>query len=131
MSLFSFLGVLSPVHMIWTLLFCRAKFVGEDVSGNKYYRAAPRKGYKRERRWVVYQGAPEASKVVPEWHGWLHYQTDIVPSDSMPSFRRPWQKPHIQNMTGTRNAYRPPGHILSGGQREKATGDYEAWQPPE
>lgn len=77
----------------------------------------------------MYKGAPEASSVPPEWHGWLHHQTDEVPSEE--AFRRPWQKPHKPNMTGTSGAYHPPGHILEGGKRSKGTGDYEAWTPPE
>jgi NADH:ubiquinone oxidoreductase subunit len=32
-------------------------------------------------------------------------------------------------MTGTPLAWRPPGSILSTGQRPPATGDYEAWKP--
>jgi NADH:ubiquinone oxidoreductase subunit len=32
-------------------------------------------------------------------------------------------------MTGTNRAYRPPGHVLAGGHRDAATGDYEAWTP--
>ena len=131
MGLFSFLGVLSPVHMQSVRIFSRTKFIGKDSGGNKYYTASPRKGYKRERRWVIYKGAPEATKIPPEWHGWMHYQTDVVPSSNTKSFRRKWQKPHQQNMTGTHEAYRPPGHLLKGGQRDKATGDYEAWSPSE
>ncbi len=131
MGLFSFLGVLSPVHMNMTKLFSRTTSVGVDSFGNKYFTAKPRKGYKRERRWVIYKGAPEATKIPPEWHGWMHHQTDVIPSSDNKSFRRKWQKPHQQNMTGTNEAYRPPGHILKGGKREKATGDYEAWTPPE
>ena len=103
--------------------------VGEDQLGNKYYAAAPRKGYKRERRWVMYKGAPEASSVPPEWHGWLHHQSDVIPSEDNESYRREWQAPHKPNMTGTNQAYRPPGHILEGGKRDSATGDYEAWKP--
>jgi NADH:ubiquinone oxidoreductase subunit len=131
MGLFSFLGVLSPAHITLVTLFSGSTRVGVDDFGHKYYRAKPRKGYKYERRWVIYKGAPDASKVPPEWHGWLHHQSDVVPSEATHSFRRPWQKPHQPNMTGTDQAYRPPGHILQGGQRDKATGDYEAWQPPE
>ena len=131
MGLFSFLGVLSPVHINFVTLFSGAKHIGTDNAGNKYYRAKPRQGYKRERRWVIYNGAPEATKVPPEWHGWLHYQSDNIPSNDSESYRRAWQKPHKPNMTGTNQAYRPPGHILAGGKREKATGDYEAWTPPE
>jgi NADH:ubiquinone oxidoreductase subunit len=43
--------------------------------------------------------------------------------------KKAWQKPHQANLTGTAAAYRPPGDILSVGQRDKATGDYEPWQP--
>jgi NADH:ubiquinone oxidoreductase subunit len=125
----SLLGVLSPVHITFVTLVTGATKVGTDNLGNKYYRAKPRKGYKRERRWVIYRGEPEASMVPPEWHGWLHHQNDTVPDSSQQSYRRVWQKPHQPNLTGTNQAYRPPGHILKGGQRDKATGDYEAWKP--
>jgi NADH:ubiquinone oxidoreductase subunit len=131
MGFFSFLGVLSPAHISFFTLSRGKKAVGEDHLGNRYYSGKPISGYKRERRWVIYKGAPEASKVPPEWHGWLHHQTDVVPSDNGPSFRRPWQKPPQENLTGTTEAYRPPGHVLKGGKREKATGDYEAWTPPQ
>ena len=124
------LGVLSPAHITYYSL-THGRKVGEDQFGNKYYRGKARKGYNRERRFVIYKGTPEATAVPPEWHGWLHYQTDILPGQAKESFRRPWQKPHKPNMTGTTGAYRPPGHILEGGKRGKATGDYEAWSPPE
>lgn len=123
------LGSLSPAHITFVTLTSGAKQVGTDSLGNKYYRAKPRKGYNRERRWVIYKGSPEASSVPAEWHGWLHHQTNDVPDSNAPSFRRSWQKPHTPNLTGTTQAYRPPGHILQGGQRDKATGDYEAWKP--
>lgn len=122
------LGVLSSVHIsVFTLLKGKT-VVGTDSFGNTYYRAAPRKGYAQERRWVIYDDAIEASMVPPEWHGWLHHQTDIVPDEE--SFRRPWQKPHQPNMTGTNMAYRPKGHLLNTGKRDRASGDYEAWTPP-
>lgn len=123
------LGSLSPVHIYFVTLTSGAKKMGTDSLGNHYYRAKPRKGYKRERRWVIYKGEPEASKVPPEWHGWLHHQTDDLPDPNGQSFRRPWQKPHQQNLTGTTQAYRPPGHILEGGKRPRVSADYEAWSP--
>jgi NADH:ubiquinone oxidoreductase subunit len=129
MGILSFLGALSPAHINWVTWTRGGAPVGTDSYGNTYYRSKARPGYKRERRWVVYKGAPEASKVPPEWHGWLHHQSDAVPGEE--SFRRPWQKPHQPNVTGTNHAYRPPGHVLSGGKRDAATGDYEAWRPPE
>ena len=129
MGLFSFLGVLSPVHMATVKIFSRTTFVGEDNLGNRYFTAKARKGYNRQRRWVMYNGAPEASNIPPEWHGWMHHQTDTIPANDEKSFRRSWQKPHKKNMTGTNQAYRPPGHLLEKGTRPKTTGDYEAWNP--
>ena len=126
MGLFSFFGVSSPAHMIFTRIFSRAKFVGADSFGNKYYKSKPRKGYKHERRFVKYKGAPEASKIPPEWHGWMHHQTDIVPSSDTKSFRRVWQKPHTVNKTGTDEAYNP---LVANESIAKTTGDYEAWNP--
>ena len=129
MGILNLLSVISPAHItVFNWLNAREK-VGTDVMGNSYYRGKPRKGYSRERRWVIYNGEVEASRVPPEWHGWLHYQTDDVPSEDK-SYRRPWQKPYEPNRTGTNAAYRPPGHRLEGGKRDKATGDYEAWTPP-
>ncbi len=125
-----FLGVLSPAHITWVTLCSGAQKVGLDQLGNKYYSAKAKPGYKKDRRWVIYKDTPDASKVPPEWHGWLHHQSDVIPAETKTSFRRPWQKPHRPNMTGTNRAYRPPGHILEGGKREAATGDYEAWTPP-
>lgn len=130
MGLLNFLGVLSPAHVNWFSWRYKKERVGQDSLGNVYFRGKPRTDG-RERRWVMYNGAPEASMVPPEWHGWLHYQTDTVPSENGESFRRPWQKPHQPNMTGTNKAYRPPGHVLEQGRRSKATGDYEPWTPPE
>ena len=124
-----FLGSMSPAHIGFVTIFSGARFAGYDAYGNKYYRAKARKGYKRERRWVIYKGEVDASRVPPEWHGWLHHQTDEFPK-SENGYRKIWQKPHRMNATGTTSAYRPPGHVLAGGERDKATGDYEAWQPP-
>ncbi|MGQ0527857.1 MAG: NADH:ubiquinone oxidoreductase subunit NDUFA12 [Alphaproteobacteria bacterium] len=131
MGLLKFLGALSPFHINYVTFVSRAKKIGEDGAGNRYFTANARKGYKRERRWVLYKGAPEASAVPPEWHGWLHHQTNEIPDSGRAGFRRSWQKPHKPNLTGTTGAYRPPGHILEGGQRAPATGDYKAWCPPE
>src|SRR5262245_10241994 len=47
-------------------------YVGSDSFGNRYYRGRPIGRRKRERRWVIYAGEVEASRVPPEWHGWLH-----------------------------------------------------------
>jgi NADH:ubiquinone oxidoreductase subunit len=129
--IFSILGAISPVHIWFVTLMTGARRVGVDSEGNKYFEAKARKGYNHPRRWVIYKGEAEPSRVPPEWHGWLHYQTDAIPSEQEPSFRRPWQKPHQPNLSGTPFAYHPPGHMLAKGQRDAATGDYEAWVPPQ
>jgi NADH:ubiquinone oxidoreductase subunit len=105
----------------------RGSYVGSDTYGNRYYRGRPIAGRKRERRWVIYAGEVEASRVPPEWHGWLHGSQAEPPNPGQP--RHSWQKEHLPNLTGTELAYRPPGHTLAGGHRAAATGDYEPWTP--
>lgn len=102
----------------------KGDFVGKDEAGNKYYteRGNPKK------RWVLYAGAPEASKVPPEWHRWLHHTVAETPIQAPPEVQ-PWEKAHQPNMTGSALAYRPPGHSEVAAPRAKATGDYEAWTP--
>ena len=124
----SIFGVLSNVQMILRTLL-KGGYVGTDELGNKYYKGKARKGTTRERRWVMYKDRTEASLVPPEWHGWLHHQTDVLPQSGS-RHRKEWQKPHLPNMTGTSAAYFPPGHTLKGGKRDAATGDYQAWTPP-
>ena len=102
--------------------------VGEDQFGNLYYRPKKRADGQREKRWVVYKGEAEASKVPPSWHAWLHHTVVDLPSES-DAKPQAWQKEHLPNLTGTDLAYRPPGHVLKGGVRDKATGDYQAWRP--
>jgi NADH:ubiquinone oxidoreductase subunit len=91
---------------LFTML--RGVLVGTDSQGNRYYRDRVRRAGARERRWVMYNGEEEASRVPPEWHAWLHHTTDAVPSP---------------------DAYRPPGDLARGGVRPPATGDYEPWRP--
>ncbi len=103
--------------------------VGEDADGNVYYRDRKTRPGRRQRRWVVFNGGEsEASRVPPEWHGWLHHQTDDVPTGSS-RFRQPWQQAHEPNRTGTDGHYLPPGALEQGGRRAAATGDYEPWTP--
>ncbi len=114
----------------WTTIFygLRGKRkVGEDALGNVYYEGGTDTAG-TPRRWVIYSGANDASRVPPEWFSWLHHQIDGVPDDALPP-QRPWQKPAIPNLTGTALAYRPAGALEKGGQRAAATGDYEAWTP--
>ena len=95
--------------------------VGEDDQGNVYYQSKD-----GSRRWVIYDGEAEASRVPPEWHGWLHHTWQEPPTVA-PLPRRPWMKPHVPNLTGTEAAYRPPGSLLA--PKPSAPRDYEAWTP--
>lgn len=108
----------------------RGVFVGQDDYGNRYYEAkdASDSYDGRKRRWVIFDGYAEASKVPPEWHGWLHH-TFIEPPTLAPLPRRRWEKDHRPNLSGTIYAYRPKGSLARGGERQRATGDYEAWTP--
>jgi NADH:ubiquinone oxidoreductase subunit len=112
------------------------ELVGTDQFGNRYFRQknfrAREKGggkWSRERRWVLYNGIAEATKVPPQWHGWLHHTVQEPPRPEETQKRYPWQQDHLPNLTGTRWAWRPPGSLLRDGERARATGDYEAWKP--
>ncbi len=98
--------------------------VGEDEEGNVYYQT--RDG---SRRWVIYCGESEASRVSPDWHGWLHHTFELPPTVA-PLKRQSWEQPHQPNQTGLPNAYRPKGSLHGSASRPRATGDYEPWRPP-
>lgn len=102
--------------------------VGSDAQGNRYYRSKKKREGTRERRWVIYDGPNDASRVPAEWHGWLHHSYDEVPESHLPP-PRIWEAEHTPNATGTPAAYRPSGALEQGGKRASATGDYEAWSP--
>jgi len=111
---------------IYTAL--NGKLVGKDGQGNRYYQERRDPKGRRRKRWVIYNGEREASRVPAEWHGWLHYTVDQTP-DEAPVARKPWQADHVPNQTGTPDAWRPPGSEYEGGKRAAATGDYEPWRP--
>ena len=105
----------------------RGHQVGTDAEGNRYFEDKKLIAGRRRKRWVLYNGEVEASRVPPDWHGWLHHTTDATPPrGGLP--RQSWQKDHVRNLSGTDAAYRPPGHSSSvGGEKPKAP--YEAWRP--
>ncbi len=110
---------------IGTQLFTwrRGQRVGADAQGNVYYQTADAK-----RRWVIYNGLSEASRVSPDWHGWLHFTWDQPPTTA-PLAHKPWEEPHLENLTGTLAAYAPAGSIRRAGVAAPARTDYEAWRP--
>ena len=94
------------------------KFVGSDEFGNKYYSNS------RKKRWVIYKNNVESTKIPPEWHLWIHFMTQNIPSDNANKFS--WQKKHEENLTGTKQAYKPEGSLSS--DSKKNIKKYETWK---
>jgi len=111
----------------WLFTRLRGELVGTDTEGNRYYQDKRMIAGRRRKRWVIYRGDVEASRVPPDWHGWLHYTTDKPPPKGGLA-RQAWQKDHVPNLSGTERAYRPAGHTLSTAS-EKPRPPYEAWRP--
>ena len=97
--------------------------VGSDALGNTYFQSK-----NGEKRWVIYKGSNDASRIPPDWYSWMHRQIDGTPDEALPPVRK-FEKPATGNRTGTAEAYRPSGALERGGQRAAASGDYEAWTP--
>jgi len=90
-----------------TSIFTRrhGKEVGRDDSGNVYFQHRQ----DSRRRWVIYDGANDGSRVPPDWQAWL--------------------RGTIDDLTGTMAAFRPDGSLGGKGIRPAATGDYQPWIP--
>ncbi len=110
----------------------RGELVGRDEQGNKYYQdknGASVNG--KTRRWVAYNGDVEATRIPPEWHGWLHYTVDDIPNqmafgpDQVVIERRTWHKSHQINLTGTENARKPAGSV----DAASFPSGYQSWKP--
>jgi NADH:ubiquinone oxidoreductase subunit len=125
------MGIFTEIFAWWTgntigtrlYTWRHGERVGTDRLGNVYYHE--RDG---NRRWVIYRNVAEPSLVPPAWHGWLHHTVDVPPTEEAYT-PRPWEKPSLPNMTGTPEAYRPPGSTLRSGATKPAPTDYEPWQP--
>lgn len=89
-----------------------SRHIGGDEFGNEYYE-------KNGKRFVVYKGICEPSKVPAEWFPWLHHTTDKTPVNTRIK-KYHWQKLHVPNLTGTRNFYSPVAQVNS---------RYKPWSP--
>tara|TARA_Y100001935_G_scaffold188860_1_gene157154 strand:- start:147 stop:506 length:360 start_codon:yes stop_codon:yes gene_type:complete len=76
------------------------KFVGKDEFGNKYYEN------KKGKRWVIYSGEVDASKIPVDWFSWMHHTPNKIEKNHELK-KYDWQKPHQSNLTGTESAYYP------------------------
>ncbi len=86
--------------------------VGDDEFGNQYFIN------KKNKRFVIYKGIAEPSKIPAEWHGWIHYSVQNPPSNPRKYY---WQKIHLPNLTGTKSAYSP--------KNSASSSQYQAWNP--
>ena len=102
---------------VYTLIFGR--FVGEDEFGNKYYSDS-----KEKKRWVIYKKRVESTKIPPNWHSWIHFQTKNKPNLKRQLFS--WQKQHEENLTGTKRAHIPDCSMLN--NEKKDMKKYETWK---
>ena len=85
--------------LLYTIFF--GKLVGKDEFGNKYY-----ENKKTKKRWVIYRGEIEATKIPVEWYSWMHFiKNKIEDIHEMKKYN--WQKNHLPNQTGTTKAYNP------------------------
>ena len=92
------------------------KFVGQDSFGNKYYES------KSGKRWVIYSGEIDASKIPVEWYSWIHFTPNRI--EKKRDFEKyTWQKPHQSNKTGTADAYYPHKQ-----KKDAAEKKYKTWK---
>jgi len=89
--------------------------IGSDEFGNQYYLSK-----NKSKRYIVYNGIAEPTKIPSDWHIWIHYKTDKIPS-SYQSKKYFWQKNRIPNLTGTINSYFPQRYIRNT--------PYQSWEP--
>ncbi|KAF4619619.1 hypothetical protein D9613_005431 [Agrocybe pediades] len=99
-------------------------YIGKDQFGNRYYenRNAEEEIPGRH-RWVDFaQHDYNATQVPPEWHSWIQHirkdppTNDVVLQNSTP----PWKAPYVENLTGTRGAYKPYNTVVP---------KIKAWEP--
>jgi NADH:ubiquinone oxidoreductase subunit len=126
------MGVFANAFTWWngaswgTAIFSRrnGEEAGRDEAGNIYlqHRKDP------ARRWVIYSGSNDSSRVPAGWNAWLRGTIGEVPDKSLPE-RRSFELEPEANLTGSDQAWRPAGSLRGAGQRPAATGDYSAWRP--
>ena len=101
---------------IWS--FLNGYQVGKDKFGNLYMQ-----NKNDTKRWVLYEGEVDSSKVPPEWNGWLRFTSKEIPTTEK---RYKWEKEHLKNQTGTKNSYYPSASVFRN-PRSKKRAEYEQW----
>lgn len=100
--MFAILKFLTLLRLCFT-----AKFIGADEYRNRYYESKKQKdSFGRNKRFCIYNGIVEASKIPSQWHAWIHH-TSTDPLQCKHLF---WYKAHIPDVTGTVFVFRPNKH---------------------
>tara|TARA_B100000674_G_C37361226_1_gene698682 strand:- start:158 stop:547 length:390 start_codon:yes stop_codon:yes gene_type:complete len=110
--------------MIYTRMF--GQNVGHDEFGNQYYISKAKNG--KIKRWVIYNGYADSSKVPARWHTWLHGVVDEIPEEQKGTDKK-WMRSHLPNLTGSDSAYRPSGSLSRRKDNAEKKGNYESWSP--
>ncbi|MFL1781206.1 NADH:ubiquinone oxidoreductase subunit NDUFA12 [Candidatus Hepatincolaceae symbiont of Richtersius coronifer] len=105
------------IIMLLTLLF--GKKAGQDEFKNHYYYSRI-KLFGRNRRWVVFHGDSEPSKIPNNWEAWLRHMV-AEPLNEKKQYN--WQKKHIPNLTGTSKKFNPKEF----NKNIKTYNKYKAW----
>lgn len=113
---------------LWIRIYLKwnGQKVGADAYGNRYFIEKKSTKGKPKRRFVLYKGIEEASKVPPLWHSWLHYSTDDIPVTSTDELDDKTR--HLPNLTGTPLANNPKKYHFTDDKQLKKP-DYTAWNP--
>ncbi|XP_076298385.1 NADH dehydrogenase (ubiquinone) B17.2 subunit [Lasioglossum baleicum] len=103
-------GIFKSIRTIYRTDTIKAgTLVGVDSEGNKYYEN--NSYFYSSNRWVIYADKYgmdyDASQVTPEWYGWLHYKTDLLPHRDPTRPKYKWMAKHKPNLSGTNEAYMP------------------------
>ncbi len=113
---------------ISTMLYTKysGQNVGQDEFGNLYY--VNKNKSKKEKRWVIYNGYADSSKVPARWHSWLHGIVNEIPEADNRSNKK-WMRGHLPNLTGSDSAYRPSGSLSKRTDKTEQKRNYESWSP--
>jgi NADH:ubiquinone oxidoreductase subunit len=100
--------------LLYTKLFGR--YIDTDAFGNAYYQT---KNSKKIKRWVIYNGIYDSSKIPADWQAWLSFLWTLPPK----RHGNNW----VPNTTGTKFAQNQITSIENIPQ--SALNYYDSWSP--
>ncbi|KAG8690796.1 hypothetical protein FRC11_009078 [Ceratobasidium sp. 423] len=104
-------GLKEYVRQMWYIGDAKSgRFVGADKFGNRYFENTnAEEELPGRHRWVDYrQHEYNASQIPSDWHAWMHHIRNEPPTTDkvLQESQQPWQNNYLENLTGTRGAYR-------------------------